>query len=61
MKFEVNENCIGCGLCVSICPSVFELNDDGIAKAPDEEIESIFEEDARQAMDSCPVNAIEQE
>ena len=24
--------CVGCGLCVNVCPDVFELTDDGIAK-----------------------------
>ena len=33
MKFKVNENCIGCGLCEATCPNVFELTDEGYAKA----------------------------
>ena len=25
MKFHVNADCIGCGLCVSTCPEVFTM------------------------------------
>ena len=32
MNATVNSNCIGCGLCVSICPEVFEIGDDGLAQ-----------------------------
>ena len=33
MKAKVNENCIGCGLCNSICPQVFTMTDEGVATA----------------------------
>ena len=29
MKFHVNADCIGCGLCVSTCPEVFTMTDGG--------------------------------
>ena len=33
-KVSVNKDvCIGCGLCSSTTPSVFEMDDDGLAKA----------------------------
>ena len=59
MKFEVNERCIGCGLCVSLCPEVFEMLDTGIAHAKSKaEGESIISL-ALEAKESCPVEAIE--
>ena len=34
MKFHVNADCIGCGLCVSTCPEVFTMTDGGTAALP---------------------------
>lgn len=61
MKAYVNKDtCIGCGLCASICPEVFSLNDDdGKAEAIDEEIEESLKDDAIEARDNCPVEAID--
>lgn len=58
MTAHVNENCIGCGLCPSICPSVFTMTDEGVASARDE-IPPEDEGMAQEAAESCPVNAIE--
>ncbi len=59
-KFKVNENCIGCGACTGICPEVFDLNDDGIAfNILGEEVPTDLESSAKDALDSCPVSAIE--
>ena len=58
MNAHVNSNCIGCGLCPSICPDVFMMTDEGVAAARDE-IAPDQEEMVRKAADSCPVNAIE--
>lgn len=38
MKYHVNETCIGCGLCASICPEVFSLNDQGVSVAIDTDV-----------------------
>ena len=38
MKFFVNERCINCGLCESICPEVFSLDGDETAVASDDDI-----------------------
>ena len=58
MNAHVNSNCIGCGLCPSICPDVFMMTDEGVAAARDE-IDPSLEGMVREAADSCPVNAIE--
>lgn len=51
------DTCIGCGLCPSICPDVFEMDDDGKAVAKSDVPEG-KEDEARDAESSCPVNAI---
>lgn len=62
MKVKVNQDaCIGCGACAAICPEVFELNDEGISIAKQEEVPTDQEEMARDAADSCPTGAIEVE
>ena len=59
MKAIVDRDaCIGCGLCESICPEVFELNDEGIAVVLVDKIPAGSEECARQSEDECPVEAI---
>lgn len=60
MKYIVNENCVGCGLCCSVCPEVFSMGDDGFAKASDEEVPEEWLSDANEAMEGCPVSAIEE-
>lgn len=57
MKYFVNETCVGCGLCTGICPDVFEMTDEGFARALDVDTNNSA---AREAMDSCPVGAIEE-
>ena len=33
MKAKINrDGCISCGMCTEICPEVFEMADDGLAK-----------------------------
>ena len=38
MKYFVNENCIGCGLCAATCLKVFAMSDDGVAVAIETEV-----------------------
>ena len=62
IKVLVNqETCIGCGACTAVAPSIFEMNDDGLAfNILDEnsEIPEELEEEANEAVESCPVIAI---
>jgi len=61
MKLKVNEDvCIGCGACQAICPEVFEIGDNGLAKVITEEIGEDYVEDATDAKEGCPVAAIEE-
>lgn len=60
MKPIVNlDTCIGCGLCPSIAPNVFEMQDDGKAHPIVDSVPEDSEDDAKESEESCPVNAIE--
>jgi len=50
------DSCIGCGLCITIVPEVFRLNDDGVSEVHDPSGAS--ESKIQEAVDSCPVNCI---
>lgn len=58
MTAHVNEECIGCGLCVNICPQVFSMTDSGVAEASSN-VPADQEEHVREAADGCPAEAIE--
>ncbi|MFW5898367.1 MAG: ferredoxin [Candidatus Saliniplasma sp.] len=60
------ETCIGCGMCVSTCPKVFELNDT-IKSSVVEKYRKDSEDQGKvpkrikcveEAEDNCPVDAI---
>lgn len=58
MKLSVDkELCTGCELCVSSFPDLFEMNGD-VARAKAELVPEAAEDDARQAVEDCPVEAI---
>lgn len=60
MRYFVNENCIGCGLCTNICPEVFAMTDEGTAIASGNDVSAENLEKANEAAHSCPVDAIEE-
>lgn len=59
MKVFVDPDiCMGCGVCETIAPLVFELGEDGIAKVLVEIVPVELEADVRQAVEECPEEAI---
>lgn len=59
MRVEVDQElCISCGACIDTCPDVFEWNDDDKARSSVEEVASDLEEQAHDAVESCPTSAI---
>jgi ferredoxin len=51
------DTCTGCELCVSLCPEVFQM-EGNVAKAVVDEVPAALHESAREAAESCPVDAI---
>lgn len=58
MTVKVNDNCIGCGACESICDAVFSIEDKAVVNesAVADNIDAV-----KEAADACPVGAIEVE
>ena len=58
MTVKVNDSCIACGACESICDAVFSIEDRAVVNesAVADNIDSV-----KEAADSCPVGAIEVE
>ena len=58
MKAFINEDlCIGCSLCRSICPAIFVMENEK-AKVRMWDIEPIYQDDVKNARQSCPSGAI---
>lgn len=55
MKLKIDiDKCIGCGLCSKICPEIFIVENQK-AKVLKQKINN---ESAKEALDSCPLQAI---
>jgi ferredoxin len=52
------EKCIGCALCVQICPQVFRMNDDKAEVHLDPVPAELVNKCAQAADEQCPVSAI---
>lgn len=58
MKVTIDRSgCISCGICESICPKVFRLDDEGLAEVLNQPDES-SETGAAQAATDCPTAVI---
>jgi ferredoxin len=58
MTVKIDEKkCLGCGLCVNICPSVFVLIGDKVVPE-DTEVAAGKQLFCKSAADNCPVSAI---
>ena len=53
------DKCIGCGLCVSLCPDVFELGEDGKSRVKNPDGCNAC--DCKEVAESCPAGAIKLE
>jgi ferredoxin len=61
MRVAVDEDtCRGHGMCLTFCPEVFEMTDDGWAVADPEEVPAELEGAVREAVENCPERAIHQ-
>ena len=56
MNVTINDSCIGCGACESICDAVFAV--DGVASVKTAGVAG-NEDSVKEAADACPVGAIE--
>ncbi|NLL39866.1 MAG: ferredoxin [Clostridiales bacterium] len=62
MKAYVDkEGCISCGLCVEICPDVFQFDEDGVAYVVSDPVPEDCEDCAVEAQENCPVSVIKVE
>jgi len=50
------EKCVGCGACVSLCPEVFEIGEDGKSRVKDPA--ACAKCDCQGAIEGCPSAAI---
>lgn len=58
MKTQVNkETCIGCEVCVGVCPDIFEM-EGSVAVVKAVAIPEALQAAVRDAAESCPVAAI---
>lgn len=62
MRVVVNrDNCIGCGACESLCPEVFQIDDEGISTVICEDFTKVEEASLNDAIEGCPTSAIVKE
>jgi ferredoxin len=61
MKVSVDQDlCIACGTCIDLAPAVFDWDDEGLAHVIVEEVPEDAEDLVREAIESCPTDAIKE-
>ena len=55
MKVTIEDSCIGCGACESICDAVFSIEDKAIVNEANVEANA---DSVKEAAGACPVSAI---
>ena len=59
MRVSVDDQCCrGHGVCVTLCPEVFSLTDDGYAVSIASDVPTELEAATQEAIESCPEQAI---
>ncbi|GAB7146684.1 ferredoxin [Mycobacterium riyadhense] len=59
MKVRVDDQCCrGHGMCLTLCPEVFSLTEDGYSVAITSDVPTELEAAAREAIECCPEQAI---
>ncbi len=59
IKVNINEElCVGCGMCASLCPEVFKI-ENGKSKIKEEATLEKHKNCLKKAVENCPVEAIE--
>jgi ferredoxin len=59
VKVTVDEDrCRGHGMCLTLCPDVFHMTDDGYAVADPSDVHAGLEGAANDAIQNCPEQAI---
>ncbi|OPY55949.1 MAG: Ferredoxin [Pelotomaculum sp. PtaU1.Bin035] len=59
MRVDVDQDlCISCGTCIDICPDVFQWNEENKASSAVDHIPADLEEQAHEAAENCPTEAI---
>jgi ferredoxin len=53
-----DQRCRGHGMCLTVCPDVFSLTDDGYAVSIDSDVPTELESAAHEAIEFCPEQAI---
>ncbi|MGL4228174.1 MAG: ferredoxin [Tannerellaceae bacterium] len=57
-KVWIEEGCISCGNCEAICPEVFQVND--VSEVQEVDFNA-YEDQIKEAAESCPVDVIRYE